>query len=269
MKMISTDIEFEQFAVGLNLASFPEAAPFVAREKELSKMHELLYGHSGRACVVLHGLGGIGKTQLAITYARRHKEKHTAIFWLNANDEDSLKLGFRDIAQQVLRHHRSISVLASVNLDGDLDRVVDSVKDWLDLLMNTHWLIIYDNYDNLKMSGSVDESAVNLHWFLPRSDHGSIVITTRSSQVRLGHRIHVQKLQNLQDGLDILSNTSGRECVKDNPDAVELVKELDGLPLALSTAGAYLVHVTASFSEYLRLYKASWLKVSFKLRALS
>ena len=43
--------------------------------------------------------------------------------------------------------------------------------------------------------------------------------------------------------------------------AVELVKELDGLPLALSTAGAYLEHVTTSFSEYLRLYKASWLKL--------
>ena len=261
MKMTITGIEFEQFAVGLNLTSFPGAAQFVAREKELSKIHELLYGHSGRACVVLHGLGGMGKTQLAITYARRHKEKHTAIFWLNANDEDSLKLGFRDIAQQVLRHHRSNSLLTSVNLDGDLDRVVNSVKDWLDLPMNTHWLIIYDNYDNPKMSVSLDDSTVNLHRFLPRSDHGSIIITTRSSQVSLGHRIHVQKLQNLQDSLEILSNTSGRKGIKDNPDAVELVKELDGLPLALSTAGAYLEHVTTSFSEYLRLYKASWLKL--------
>ncbi|KAF2259110.1 HET-domain-containing protein [Lojkania enalia] len=254
-------IEFEKFAVGLDLTSFPEAAQFVAREKELSEMHKLLYGHSGRACVVLHGLGGIGKTQLAITYARRHKEKHTAIFWLNANDDDSLKLGFRDIAQQVLRHHRSTGLLASVNLDGDLDRVVNSVKDWLDLPMNTRWLIIYDNYDNPKMSGGLDDLAVDLHRYLPRSDHGSIIITTRSSQVSLSHRIHVQKLQSIQDGLEILSNTSRREGIKDDPDAVKLVKELDGLPLALSTAGAYLEHVTTSFSEYLRLYKASWLKL--------
>ena len=43
--------------------------------------------------------------------------------------------------------------------------------------------------------------------------------------------------------------------------SVELVKELDGLPLALSTAGAYLEHVTTSFSEYFRLYKESWLKL--------
>ena len=46
-----------------------------------------------------------------------------------------------------------------------------------------------------------------------------------------------------------------------NPAAVELVKELDGLPLALSTAGAYLEHVATSFSDYLRLYKSSWLKL--------
>ncbi|KAH8704348.1 hypothetical protein GQ44DRAFT_778188 [Phaeosphaeriaceae sp. PMI808] len=254
-------VDFEQFAVQLNLSSFPEAAQFVAREKELLEMHKLLYGHGGRACTVLHGLGGIGKTQLAITYARRHKEKYTAIFWLNANNEDSLKLGFRDIALQVLRDHHSTGLLASLNLDGDLDRVVNSVKDWLDLLMNTHWLLIYDNYDNPKISGSPDDSAVNLHRFLPRSDHGSIIITTRSSQVSTGHRIYIQKLRNVQDGLEILSNTSRRKDIKDNSDAVELVKELDGLPLALSTAGTYLEHVTTSFSEYLQLYRASWLKL--------
>lgn len=48
---------------------------------------------------------------------------------------------------------------------------------------------------------------------------------------------------------------------KTDPDAIELVKELDGLPLALSTTGAYLKPVTTSFSEYLRLYKESWLKL--------
>ena len=48
---------------------------------------------------------------------------------------------------------------------------------------------------------------------------------------------------------------------KIDPDAKALVMKLDGLPLALSTAGAYLEHVTTSFAEYLRLYKASWLKL--------
>ncbi|KAL5326422.1 hypothetical protein ACEPPN_004107 [Leptodophora sp. 'Broadleaf-Isolate-01'] len=252
--------DFDQFAVGLNLASFPEAAQFVAREKELSKMHELLYGHSSRSCVVLHGLGGIGKTQLAIEYIRRYKEKYTAIFWLNANDRDSLRLSFRDVAQQVLKYHPSTSLLAGVDLD-DLDKVLYAVKAWLDLQKNTHWLMIYDNYDNPKIPGNLDRSAIDIRQFLSQSDQGSAIITTRSSRVRQGRRVYVQKLLDIKEGLEILSNTSGRKDIADDPGAVELVKELDGLPLALSTAGAYLEHVSMTLSDYLRLYKASWLKL--------
>jgi hypothetical protein len=46
-----------------------------------------------------------------------------------------------------------------------------------------------------------------------------------------------------------------------DPDTVLLAKELDGLPLALATAGAYLDQVAISFSDYLRHYRASWLKL--------
>ncbi|KAM0164160.1 hypothetical protein ACHAPG_000911 [Botrytis cinerea] len=254
-------VDFEQFAVGLNLASFPEATQFVAREKELSEMHKLLKDHSSRSCVILHGLGGIGKTQLAISYTRRHKEKYTAIFWLNANDEDSLNLSFRDIAQQVLRYHPSTTMLSSIDLDKDLDQVVSVVKNWLDSPQNTRWLMIYDNLDNPKTSNNPDNSAVDIRQFLPRSDHGSIIITTRSSQVRQGIQINVQKLLDIKEGLEIVSNMSGRKGIEEDPDAIALVKELDGLPLALSTAGIYLEHVATSFSDYLQLYKTSWLKL--------
>ena len=46
-----------------------------------------------------------------------------------------------------------------------------------------------------------------------------------------------------------------------DPDVIKLAKELDGLPLALATAGAYLDQTALSFSDYLRLYKASWVKL--------
>ena len=90
-------------------------------------MYELLHCYSNRTCVDLYSLGGIGKTQLAIEYIGRHEEKYMAIFWLNANDQDSLKLSFRDIAQQVLEDHPSTSLFASVDLD-DLNQIVDKVK---------------------------------------------------------------------------------------------------------------------------------------------
>jgi len=210
IKLIGIGTDFEQFTVGPNLVLFPQAVQFVSREKELSKMHELLHGHVDRTCVVLYGLGGIGKTQLAIEYMRRQKEKYTAIFWLNANDQDSLKLSFRDIAQQVLKYYPSTSLLAGVDLD-DLDQVVYAVKAWLDLQGNKYWLMIYDNYDNPKTSDNLDRSAVDIRQFLPGSDQGSIIITTRSSRVSQGCRIHVQKLLDIKEGLEILSNMSGRK----------------------------------------------------------
>lgn len=209
LKLTGIGVDFEQFAIGLNLVSVPEAVQFVAREKELSKMYELLHAHSNRTYVVLYGLGGIGKTQLAIEYIRRHKEKYTAIFWLNANDQNSLKLSFRDVAQQLLKYRPSTSLLAGVDLD-NLDQVVYAVKAWLDLQKNTRWLMIYDNYDNPKTSGNLDRSAVDIRQFLPQSDQGFIIITTRSSRVSQGRRVHVQKLLDVES-LEILSNMSGRK----------------------------------------------------------
>ncbi|KAH8800844.1 hypothetical protein F5884DRAFT_824895 [Xylogone sp. PMI_703] len=249
-------IDFEQFTVELNLSAFPETAQFVARESELTEMHRLLYGRQTRSAVVLHGLGGMGKTQLAIQYVKQHKEKYTAIFWLNANDEDSLRLSFRDMAQQILEHHPSTSMLVRVDLEKNLDQVVNAVKAWLNIRKNTQWLMIYDNYDNPRSANNSDPSAVDIRPYIPGADHGSIIITTRSANVTQGRRLHIQKLPNVEEGLKILSNTSGRKGIEN-----ALVTKLDGLPLALSAAGAYLEHVTMSFSEYIRLYEESWLKL--------
>ena len=208
-----------QFAIGFDLSAIPEAVQFVARQNELTKMHHLLYGQKSRSAVVLHGLGGIGKTQLAIEYITRHKEKYSAIFWLNASDEDSLKSSFRDITQRVLEDQKgrpSTTSLANVDLDGNLDQVVMAVKTWLNLQRNTQWLMIYDNYDNPQTTGNLDPLAVDIRRFLPRADHGSIIITTRSSQVSQGHRIHVQKLRDIHECLEILSNTSKRENIENS-----------------------------------------------------
>lgn len=246
--LISIGIDAEQHTVRFNLRSFPEAAQFVAREQELSKMHELLYGHSSRAAVVLHGLGGIGKTQLAVEYVRRHKEKHTAIFWLNANDEDSLQLSFRSIARQVLQSHPSTRVLGSVDLEGDLNRVVDAVKTWLDLQGNARWLLIYDNYDNPRISNKSDHLTVDIRQYLPESDQGSIIITTRSARVTQGRRLHIQKLTGLEDGLMILANTSGRKGITNG----ELYKCKTG---DIELTGQILVQE----SSYLSLMACLWL----------
>jgi hypothetical protein len=174
-------------------------------------MHKALSGDGSRLTVVLHGLGGIGKTQLTVAYAKRHKGSYSAIFWLNIKDEYSLKQSFAKVARQILREHPSASRLSSVDMKNDLDEVIDAVKSWLSLPSNTRWLLIYDNYDNPKLPGITDPAALDIRKFFPESYQGSIIITTRLSQVKIGHRIHITKLQNMRDSLEILSHTSSRE----------------------------------------------------------
>ncbi|KAN0072275.1 HET domain containing protein [Elaphomyces granulatus] len=251
----------EDFSVTFHLSDVPEIERFVAREEELAEIHRILRGDGCRRTVVLHGLGGIGKTQLTIAYAKQHKDSYSAVFWLNIKDEDSLKQSFAKAAKRILREHPSASRLSSLDIKENLDEVIDAVKEWLSLPNNTRWLMIYDNYDNPKLAGNTDPAAVDVRKFLPESSQGSVIITTRSSEVKIGRCIRIRKLEDVRDSVKILSTASRREGLIDDPDAVKLAKELDGLPLALATAGAYLDQTAISSSDYLRLYKASWTKL--------
>ena len=85
-------------------------------------MHRKLNGDGSRRAVVLYGLGGIGKTQLSVAYAKRHKDNYSAIFWVNIKDEDSLKQSFARIAKQILREHPSASRLSNGDIIKDLDK---------------------------------------------------------------------------------------------------------------------------------------------------
>ncbi|TVY13910.1 Protein SERAC1, partial [Lachnellula arida] len=251
----------ESFSISFSLAEVSETEHFVARQKELADIQKALGDNGGRCTVVLQGLGGIGKTQLAVAYAKLHRADYTAVLWVNIKDEDALKQSFARIARQILRAHPSASRLSNMDTNEKLDEVVDAVKAWLSLPGNTRWLMIYDNYDNPKIPGYLDLTAVDIRKFFPESHQGFIIITTRSPQVRIGHAIQVRKLRDTDDSLQILSHTSRREGLSSDPDAIKLAQELDGLPLALATAGAYLDQVAISVSDYLRLYKESWVQL--------
>jgi ATP/maltotriose-dependent transcriptional regulator MalT len=150
-----------------SLSNISNIERFVARETELLEMHRELGGDGSRRAVVLHGLGGIGKTQLAVAYAKRHKDSYSAIFWLNIKDEDSLKQSFVKVARQISREHPSALQLRNMDINKSLDKVVDAVKEWLSRPNNTRWLMIYNNYDNPKLSNRMDSAAVDIRKFLP------------------------------------------------------------------------------------------------------
>jgi hypothetical protein len=201
----------EDFSVTFNLSDVSDVEHFVARKTELIEIDKALGGDGSRRAVVLHGLGGIGKTQLAAAYAKQHKDNYSAIFWLNIKDEDSVKQSFVKVAKQISREHPLDLRLSIVDTNENLDEVVDTVKAWLSLPNNTRWLMIYDNYDNPKLPGKTDPAAVDIRRFFPESYQGSIIITTRSSEVRIGQSIQIRKLGDVRDSLEILSTVSRRE----------------------------------------------------------
>ncbi len=201
----------EDFSVTFSLSDVPEVEHFVAREEELEEMHMALHGDGSRRTVVLHGLGGIGKTQLTVAYAKRHKDGYSAIFWLNIKDESSLKQSFAKIAKRILLENPFASGLSSVDMKGNLDEAADAVNAWLSLPNNTRWLMIYDNYDNPRVLGNTDPRAIDIRKYLPQAYQGSIIITTRSSEVKIGRRLRVGTLKDVEESLQILSYASGRE----------------------------------------------------------
>ncbi|KAG4427318.1 hypothetical protein IFR05_017199, partial [Cadophora sp. M221] len=205
----------EDFSITFSLSNAFDVEHFVARKDELSRIHKALRGDGSRRAVVLQGLGGIGKTQLSIAYAKRHKDDYSAIFWLNIKDEDSVKQSFAQLAKQISREHPLAIPVSNQETNQNLDEVVESVKAWLSLPNNTRWLMIYDNYDTPKLSGKTDPAAVDIRKFLPESYQGSIIITTRSSEVRLGQSIQVRKLSDIRDSLHFLDGHGKKEPLAD------------------------------------------------------
>ncbi|KAH8652836.1 hypothetical protein BGZ61DRAFT_216299 [Ilyonectria robusta] len=282
----NTQFNLAAFQLPINLSEIFEVTRFVAREEELSRIQDILKGTIGRRTAILHGLGGIGKTQLAIAYFKRHRTDYSTAIWLNARDETILKQSFARIAERIMRHDPSMTYVSGAVESRDADRIVGAVKRWLDEPANDHWLLIYDNYDrpmltstnairsrqpDLSEEDHTDEAAKNhrdhadpkafdLRQYLPETDHGAIIVTSRLS-VKLGQSIQLGKLKDISDSLEILASASHRDSIKRDPATHDLALRLDGLPLALATAGAYLEQVSMTCTEYLQLYDQSWLQL--------
>lgn len=166
-------------------------------------MHTALSGEDSkqqRKELVLGGVGGIGKTQLAIAYANRFRDQYASVFWLDATSEAKVKASFCDVAGQLF------AVEGSTKLD-----VVQSIKHtkgWLSDPRNTHWLLIFDNYDDPKEYDFKEFKRL----YYPEGSHGSVIITTRRpDHFPKGKTKLVQPLSSVEDGIEILRTRSGRD----------------------------------------------------------
>ena len=173
---------------------------FVGREAELQGMESILQPQadspgSTRKVLILGGMGGIGKTQVAITYAKRHCHSYSSTFWLNANTEATLNSSLRAVANRVIPPE-TVSKL-------DDDQVWVQVSNWLSEQDNSRWLLVFDNYD--------DPDEYKITQYHPSVAHGSIIITTRQPDRANGEKIKVHSMAKVEESLCVLATRSGRE----------------------------------------------------------
>jgi serine/threonine protein kinase/tetratricopeptide (TPR) repeat protein len=214
---------------------------FTGRERLLAQLHSGL--HTFRLAHALSGLGGVGKTQVALEYAYRYGTGYQAVLWARAETREELHASFTEIAGLLDLPQKE---------DEAQEVIIQAVKDWLS--RESNWLLILDNADELAL----------LSAFLPTRFSGQVLLTTRAQATgKLARRWEVETMDENVGAL-LLLRRAGLIAPDASFDAAELsdqaqakavTKELGGLPLALDQAGAYLEETGCGLAGYHRLYQ--------------
>lgn len=134
---------------------------FTGRQTEITQIENCIIGSGSdaerRVCVV-HGLGGAGKTQLALKVIERTQYHWTHVVYVDASSVEAIEGTLQDFAKAK-----------------DIGKSHDDVVDWLGSLCD-RWLVIFDN---------VDDPSLNIRDYFPRGAHGSILVTTRLTDLAL------------------------------------------------------------------------------------
>jgi predicted ATPase len=223
---------------------------FTGRATVLEQLHNAL---TMDGVVALSGLGGIGKTQIAVEYAHRHRADYKAVLWVKADSREALLSGFVAIA--------GLLSLPGKDAQGDENSVVDAVKKWLE--GNHGWLLIFDNADDLALTRA----------FMPSSGKGYILCTTRARATgAMAQGVEIKKMEPEEGALFLLRRAQliakDASLAQATDDDQALAKAIStamvGLPLALDQAGAFIEEVPSSLKEYLTLYRLEGAKLLAK-----
>lgn len=228
---------------------------FVGRDGIMSTIEKQLTESNHRAA--LAGIGGVGKSRIAIQYSYRHQQQNpdSHIFWVHGGSRSRFETDYRNMARLLNLPGRE---------DPDLD-ILRLVTDWLSDEANGQWLMILDNADDrdfwLGPQNSIAQTGnMPLIHYLPRCIAGGLLVTTRDRQ--LGHQLLGKKQQPLpisrlepKEAQSLLSAKLSDQQL--NPEDIEkLARELEYLPLTITQAAAYLEQTEISASEYLEMFRA-------------
>lgn len=241
---------------------FPPSPFFTGRADELARLHARLQQRSVAAigqALAISGLGGIGKTRLAVEYAYRYGSCYQAVLWVDAASPVALDTSYRQLAELLslpVRHER------------ELARIVPAVRRWLQ--EQRDYLLILDNLDEpaLLFSPLQDWPASFGSPFLPVPLAGHLLLTSRAADLSalglgLDHPVELQTLPP-EEGALLLLRRAGRLAAEgafeqadpaERQEALRLSEELGGLPLALDQAGAYLAATGESLAAYRQLFQ--------------
>ena len=210
------------------------AAPpplLAGRADLLDELHRRLTSGagSGPQTVVLSGLGGSGKTSVALAYAHRHLAEVRVAWQFASQDPTVLQAGFAELAAQLGARDRA----------DDRDPVA-SVHGTL-AAFSEQWLLIFDN--------APDQAAVLR--FLPPAGRGRVLVTSRNPNWPAGQVLDVPVLDTEAAAGFLMERTGDH----DKKAAAELAAELGGLPLALEQAGAYIQVPGGALTSYLYSFR--------------
>ncbi|CZR68085.1 related to kinesin light chain [Phialocephala subalpina] len=239
---------------------FSRDTDFVER-RIFDQIHQKCAVLGSRTALV--GLGGVGKSQLAIEYAYRTQDlsPETWVFWVHASNAARFEQSFREIAN-------CVKISGRQNPQANIFQLV---HDWLRDDRKGRWVLILDNVDDAgflikDQSTSQDghtkgDGGGNLQpltVYLPRSLNGSILITTRSKSAArtLVDEKNIIAIEPMSapDALALLEKKLGW-----HDDAVELAAVLEYMPLAIAQAAAYISQRAPRYSvrEYLQDFQKS------------
>jgi tetratricopeptide (TPR) repeat protein len=220
---------------------------FTGRELLLAEVHaRLTAADLSVRRVALTGLGGIGKTQLAVEYAYRQRADYDLVWWIRAEQPATLLTDYAALADQA-----PLASDLQLAKDAPQEVALAAVRGWLE--RHHRWLLLFDNADEPQ---TVTE-------LLPRNATGHVVITSRAGVgwERLASALPVEVLTPA-DAAGLLLGRAGESGPAAAKAAATLAVTLGGLPLALEQAGAYVAATaTVTLTGYAELFETRALEL--------